>query len=98
MTDGETDSTISNCSVKLYGSVKPMLCYFVVSGEIVRNDLGGHDTATLVAFKPRIRLVGESAVSMATSSPKDTATAVHTMAGTSYRYRTSFALLMDRLS
>lgn len=63
----------------------------------MRNDLGGHDTATLVAFKPRERLVGESAVSMVTSSPKDTAAAVHTMAGTSYRCRISFAIPLGKV-
>lgn len=54
------------------------------NGEIIRSELGGHDTATLVSLKPRERLIGESAVAMVTSNPKGTISAAHTMVGTPY--------------
>lgn len=56
-----------------------------LTGEIIRSELGGHDTPNLVSFKRRERLIGEPAVSMVTSTPKATIGAVHTMAGTPYR-------------
>ncbi|CBJ25702.1 Heat shock protein 70 [Ectocarpus siliculosus] len=54
------------------------------SGEIIRSELGGHDTPNLVAFKARDRSIGEAAVSMVTSAPTSTVGVVHTMAGTAY--------------
>ncbi|CAM9498856.1 unnamed protein product, partial [Ectocarpus sp. 12 AP-2014] len=54
------------------------------SGEIIRSELGGHDTPNLVAFKARDRSIGEAAVSMETSAPTSTVGVVHTMAGTPY--------------
>ena len=63
----------------------PLVLHFGHIGEIIRSELGGHDTPNLVSFKRRERLVGEPAVSMVTSTPKSTIGAVHTMAGTSYR-------------
>lgn len=68
---------------------------FPLAGEIVRSELGGHDTPTLVSFKLRERLVGESAVATVTSSPKGTIGAVHTMAGTPYRCRPLSSLLLS---
>ena len=56
-----------------------------LTGEIIRSELGEHDTPNLVSFKLRERLIGEPAVSMVTSTPKATIGAVHTMAGTPYR-------------
>ncbi|CAN0221215.1 unnamed protein product, partial [Ectocarpus sp. 13 AM-2016] len=53
-------------------------------GEIIRSELGGHDTPNLVAFKARDRSIGEAAVSMVTSAPTSTVGVVHTMAGTHY--------------
>lgn len=55
------------------------------AGEIIRSELGGHDTPNLVAFKARDRNIGEAAVSMVTSAPRSTIEAVHTMAGSLYR-------------
>lgn len=63
----------------------PVLVRTIVPGEIIRSELGGHDTATLVSLKPRERLIGESAVAMVTSNPKGTISAAHTMVGTPYR-------------
>lgn len=65
----------------------PSLCHGHMDspGEIIRSELGGHDTPNLVSFKRRERLIGEPAVSMVTSTPKATIGAVHTMAGTPYR-------------
>eukprot|EP00752_Nemacystus_decipiens_P016369 g14634.t2 len=54
------------------------------SGEIIRSELGGHDTPSLVAFKARDRSIGEAAVSLVTSAPKNTIGAVRTLAGTLY--------------
>lgn len=56
------------------------------TGEIIRSELGGHDTPSLVAFKARDRSIGEAAVSLVTSAPKNTIGAVRTLAGTLYRY------------
>ncbi|CAN0171906.1 unnamed protein product, partial [Ectocarpus fasciculatus] len=53
-------------------------------GEIIRSELGGHDTPNLVAFKARDRSIGEAAVSMVTSAPTSTVGVVHTMAGAPY--------------
>lgn len=59
-------------------------------GEIIRSELGGHDTPSLVAFKARDRSIGEAAVSLRTSAPKNTIGAVRTLAGTLHRYEETF--------
>ncbi|CAM9918324.1 unnamed protein product, partial [Discosporangium mesarthrocarpum] len=53
-------------------------------GELVRNELGGHETASLVSFKPRERLVGEVAVNQASASPRTTVISPHLMVGVDY--------------
>lgn len=86
-------------NVPLYLISPPPLRFIIFSaGEIIRSELGGHDTPNLVAFKARDRSIGEAAVSMVTSAPTSTVGVVHTMAGTAYRYAFSiqYAVPMRR--
>ena len=45
-------------------------------GELLRNELGGHTTATLVAYLDDQRCLGEAAVPSLSSKPKNTVTHV----------------------
>ena len=50
------------------------------TGDIKRNELGGHSSATLVAFTPEGRNVGEAAVMGLTANAKASATEVARLA------------------
>jgi len=50
-------------------------------GEIIRNELGGISTATLVAFHSRERLIGESGVQQASASPQTAVTKINRLLG-----------------
>ena len=59
------------------------------SGEIHRNELGGHSSATLVAFTPEGRQLGEAAVMGMAANARGTATEVARLALIPYETLTS---------
>ena len=59
------------------------------NGEILRNELGGHTSASFVAFTPEGRSLGEAAVSGLSANAKGTATQVGRLAVLDYATLTS---------
>ena len=69
-------------SVPMYGITLGSSASVVTdsTGEIIRNELGGHSSATLVAFTSEGRQLGEAAVMGMTANAKGTATEVGRLA------------------
>jgi molecular chaperone DnaK (HSP70) len=53
----------------------------LASGELIRNELGGVGSASVVAFSGRERLIGEAGVQQLAANAANSVTAVHTLAG-----------------
>jgi len=53
------------------------------TGGIIRNELGGHSSGSLVAFNESERVIGEAAVGQQSSNPKNTLGDLHLLLGQS---------------
>ena len=67
-----------------YGVDLGSLSTFLVaeSGDIIRNELGGHSSESLVGFAGKERAIGAAAAAQASTNPKNTVGQLHLLLGT----------------